>query len=283
MQERSPATVFVSGMKKSGTNWISRLLGTHPDVVVTGELHLELVRDALRAYAAPDWVPITTDELDDALRTMLGVLLDRHRRTLLAASGREGDDVVLVDHTPYYLSLHLGADARYVHIVRDPRDVMVADAFHSMRLDEYPADVAADQRGHIEAWRRDRWYFTEHPSDLLHPAEIHRLTATWVDLVTAALRLAERHPDLVSVVRYEDLHQDAVGRRDELLRFIGLDPAEAPALTPEVLPAFGGRQEDPYAFERHGVVGDHRTYLSPEQADAVEAVAGPLMSRLGYR
>jgi len=280
---RGDRYAFVSGMKKSGTNWASALIATHPDAVTQGELHLDVLREALHAYAAPGWIPVSGDDVEtvwpDVARLVLGV----RRRTQVATAGRAARRVLLVDHTPGPAVLHLGASARYVHIVRDVRDVIVSDTFHSMRLGEYPPGVAADQAEHVAAWRADPWYFSAHPDRLLHPAEVTRLARTWVDVVTSALDLAERRPELLLVMRYEDLHADVLGGRRSLLAFLGLDPAGAPADIDRMLrPGFDGRGERPAEFNRKGAVGDHRTYLSGADADEVERIAGALLRRLGY-
>jgi len=255
-----PEYAFVSGMKKSGTNWVSKLIGTHPDVSVWGELHLELVAEDARAF------------------------LDAQRREHLHDAGLGTRDAfpMMVDHTPGWLALHLGESARYVHIIRDVRDVIVADAFHSMRLNEYPPEVHADQRSHIEAWRSDPWYFRAHPDALVHPAELDRLARTWVDIVRSARELAGRCPEIVRLVRYEDLHADVLGGRRSLFALLGLDVERADDLGPDLLPAFGGRGEDPHAFNRKGIVGDHATYLSTAAMAEIDHIAGPTLEELGY-
>ena len=274
---------FVSGMKKSGTNWVADLIGTHPDVLVWGEFHLELLQDALRSYAAPEWIPSTVAEIDAVSPSVARFVLDEHRARAFAESGRDHPPRLGVDHTPGWLALHLGASARYVHVIRDVRDVIVSDAFHSMRLGEYPAEVHAAQRPHIDAWQRDPWYFADHPEELLHPSEVTRLALTWVDIVRKAIDLADRQPDLVEVVRYEDLHQDVLAGRRALLEFLGLDPSLVTHdLDQELQPAFGGRAEDPHAFNRKGIVGDHRNYLFGSARQEIERHAGGLLRQLGY-
>jgi hypothetical protein len=274
---------FVSGMKKSGTNWVARLIGTHPDVVVWGEHHLELLRRALESYAAPDWIPASVAEIAALSPRVARLILDAQRELRAETLGRDAEALLFVDHTPGWVELHLGPSARYVHVIRDIRDVIVSDAFHSMRHDEYPPEVAAELREHIAAWRDDPWYFAAHPDRLLHPAEVDRLAATWVDIVCSARELASRNPELVTLVRYEALHADVQGCRRGLLAFLGLDPSAASGpLDADVQPAFGGRGEDPYAFNRKGTVGDHRSYLSDEAERTVRRHAGELMRDLGY-
>jgi hypothetical protein len=282
-RRRGDRYAFVSGMKKSGTNWVAALVGSHPRAVVWGELHLELLLDALRSYAGPGWVQVTAEDVDAAWPQVARAVLETRRDAHVAQHGRAARPLLFVDHTPGWAALHLGASARYIHVVRDVRDVVVSDAFHSMRLDEYPPDVAIDQRDHVEAWRTEPTYFSDHPDLLLHPAEVTRLAHTWVDVVGSALALASERPDLVAVVRYEDLHADVLDVRRSLLRFLGLDPATAGTeLERELRPGFGGRAEDPHGFHRHGVVGDHRTYLSARGGREIDGIAGDLMRQLGY-
>ena len=275
--------VFVSGMKKSGTNWIAGLIASHPHVLLCGELHLELLHAAVRSYCDASWVSLGGDDIEAVWPAMARAVLDGRLTSQLARSGREGLPRTLVDHTPGWVALHVGDAARYVHVVRDVRDVMVSDAFHSMNLGEYPPDVAADQAAHIAGWRADPSYFDRHPAALLHPAEVHRLVLTWVDIVTKAEAVVAEHPDLVTLVRFEDVHVDHRAQQARLLTFSGLDPAQADGvLDTELLPAFGARAEDPYAFNRKGIVGDHAAYWSADLEAVVQELAGDALVRLGY-
>lgn len=119
---------FIVGAPRSGTTWLQQLLVVHPLITTGGESHLfcEGLDGLFRNFANPDetshlstWV--TEGELLTAVRQFCDALFSAQRvRT-------RPDATLIVEKTPNHrlqsrVQAQVYPDARYVHIVRDPRD-----------------------------------------------------------------------------------------------------------------------------------------------------------------
>lgn len=273
---------FVCGAPKSGTTWLQRLLDAHPEVCCSGEGHFidrfaTPLAEVVRQYnghmnvvgeqvyeGRPVYPPLDQAAFDEVVRAFI---LQR----LLAR--RDGPRVRCVgDKTPRYVldlaSLHrLFPAARFINIVRDPRDVAVSHRYH--------------------AWRSGG-------SDALTPGgalrrELLGISAgDWVRAVEPVEAFAAAHPGRVLTVRYEDLLARTAQEAQALFAFLGVaaDPGVAARAAAETdFAAQSGRQpglEDPRAFLRRGVAGDWIEKLEPDEIEAVEAVCGALMDHYGY-
>jgi len=128
--------IFVVGCPRSGTTWVHAVLTNLPDVASTGEtdlftlLHEARKRRAHRANGTGLQMVISAAELDDWLRD----LWLRVRTNLLAAVPGSR---FIVEKTPRHIVVmdlirELVPDARFVIVVRDPREV-VASLLHASR------------------------------------------------------------------------------------------------------------------------------------------------------
>ena len=277
--------VFVAGHPRSGTTFLGRLLGAHPQLGYWEEpevahfaaqlfhdlyrLNRRLaidsnvdVRSLLERDNTIDF-PLTEEEDVAAYRravrgTRKAVhqLLDEFRR-------RSGTPMV-VDKTPGTVGLldpvrDLMPEAKIVHIIRDPRDI----ATSVLRITE----------------RRGRPGFIPAEGDVVEAVAHH-----WVDMVTGGLASAEeRGAAAIHTLRHEDLVVDPDGQFRPVLAFLGL------AWVPEIT-AFlneGNRQDRPRAQVREAGIdaaraGVWQDKLPPEDAELVVSIAGQLMTQLGY-
>jgi hypothetical protein len=265
--------LFVVGCGRSGSTLLRLMLDAHPDLAVPGESHF--IPELRRRF--PD--PVAGDDLTAAL---LRTPHFRHWnvaesgvwervRALEAPTFAEVVEAAFLanadehgarrwgDKTPAYVRsiplLHaLWPDARFVHLIRDGRDV----ALSYLSLHWGPDTVWAAAR----KWRRD---------------------------VGAGIR--EGQPLGTSrylEVRYEDLVADPEETLRTICALAGLpfdermlDPAARrrhPTLAPTEGRPFHARSEDEVAAN----VRDWRTQMSPEAVRRFEAVAGALLSDLGY-
>jgi hypothetical protein len=266
----------VLGCVRSGTTMLRALLDSHPDLAVPPEAYfvvpaLEqraryesgrgLDRDRLLADVAadrsfPDWrlgpdalaevraTPMTT--VPEALLALYGAYAHQHGKP------RAGDK------TPSHL-LHVGLladalpDARFVHIVRDGRDVV-------------PSILGMD----------------------FGPDRFATAVLFWSRRVERGLTAgAALGPARYREVRYEALVADPEAALRDLCPFLGLE------YSPEMLRYHERADEllDGLRDTGHvqGVrrpptagVRDWRTALDPHQVQLFEALAGDLLDRLGY-
>jgi hypothetical protein len=278
---------FVVGVPRSGTTLLRLMLDAHPDMAVPPETYF--VPDVLRLCGdggapAPDVLALLTSSqrwgdfgLDpesvaqrlprerpvrraEALRAFYGAYAQR------AGKPRWGDK------TPVYLK-HMKRiaralpEARFVHIIRDGRDV----ALSVTGLMFGPDSVEEAAR----RWRRKLERARAQAPGLPHYTEVR-----YEDLVERP------EPTLRGVCEYLELgwdpamleyHRHAAERIAAIAR-----PRERPGREPipeGYGPSIHTLTSEPPRQER---VGRWRTEMSPEDRAAYERTAGELLARLGY-
>lgn len=290
---RRARVFFVCGHPKSGTNWVANLINLHPQMLCKGELHLQHVRRAvLDLRGNPIYQPgrrmLPTIELHFA----------RFVRECLVTMNRDRHGAFVIgDHSPLPLMDMLqDPAARYIHITRDGRDVLVSHTYHLLRVRQrhwIPADArevyraakarvdaapeSAREQAHIllgcEPWVREMGY---------RWAERARIDQAALDNPNFAL--GQR----TLLVRYERLHADIEGERRRLYEFLGVDPALAAPVSAQTrtLPGLAApgteRAENPRSLYRKGAVGDWKNYLNDMARRWYHEAAGAELIRLGY-
>ena len=270
---------FACGAPKSGTTWLQRLLDAHPAVSCSGEGHFidrfsapmaEVVRQynqhmavvGERVYEGqPCYPPLDQETFDDLIR---GFILGR-----LTSRALEPGVRWFGDKTPGNVLFlpqldRLFPAARFISIVRDPRDVIVSRLEHAVRA----GLPRTDMDGQDEIIRRG--------------------AQEWVRSVNAFAEFAAAHAGRVHGLRFEDLLTDPVGEAHRLFGFLGV--STEPALMAEIAAATSfeaqsGRPpgvEDASSFLRKGVAGDWRSRLDPPAVRRVEETCGDLLFDYGY-
>lgn len=276
---------FVIASPKSGTTWVQKMLCSHPQVHcaesrlyglyfdprVGASTHLPLEQYVrfMSGYHQPAGDECSREAyFDGLLDRLVGAIADHAREH----SGKAvyGEKVTPYPGTAAHVlgqvrTRHAGA--RLIHLVRDPRDVIVSGMAH---------------------WRRA---LAVQPTDEPHRYEDEDLLFSdlldhWVEVQSAMIE----NGDGVLVIRYEDLVREprtVVGR---LLRHIGVDASEAVVSRCVEENTFeklsGGRQRgeiDDSSFYRCGTAGQWRGRLTAEQLACVQEMAGGLMEGRGYR
>jgi predicted O-methyltransferase YrrM len=280
--DRSP--VFVVGAQRSGTTWVQRLLADHPAIVSGQESHL------FARYLAPLWQRWQLEQQlrDRGGRTIgLGCYLTEEelleecrglaRRVFARLEQAKPAATILVEKTPDH-GLHLPLirllfpDATILHVLRDGRDVV--------------ASLLDAQR---RPWGRD-WA----PSSARDAA---CRWAEWVSAIRAGLPGFRR----ARTLRYEELVAAGPSALAELYDFLGVPlplpeveaihdrwrfDASSEAVRSDSLKVVGACRQaapaEPEGFFRRGRPGPWQRDLSPAEQKAVQAVAGDLLSELGY-
>lgn len=278
MNER-PNLFAIRGYMKSGTNWVCNLLNLHPHISCVGEFHWERVVEPfcrnVDTMIASGRVRDFNDEAILALKDLIA--------TTIRAANRP-DAVWAGDRTPGAISPDLFPEARYIHLIRDGRDVLVSRAFHLLRRPETSQLFAQDDdlKHNLSQFQNDPRYFEDHPHELLRSERMVRQTVqSWTRIVRQNLSVAVEHPEVsVFELRYEDLHVNTEDKRQSMYQFLDLDPNLAGSLTSRTKAGF--KNEDPSKFFRKGAVGDWKNYFTDEVDQWFQEESSGLLEQLGY-
>jgi len=191
---------------------------------------------------------------------------------LLAASGKARDVRVVGEKTPDNIAgprflADLFPAAKFINVMRDPRDSTVSAWFHNQRLD---ADKLQEKFPTLSA-------FVPHAMQ------------SWCDTVAKWDRFAEAAPERCAMVRYEDLVVRPHEEMTRLFEFLGVGTQSATiddcVAAGEFTRLSGGRPagvEDRGSLLRQGLPGDWRNHLSQGEDITCRWIAGDTMARYGY-
>ena len=240
--------VFVVGSPRSGTTFLGRSLGTLPGFVDLGEV------GPLKA-AIPELAASAADEAAARIRR----ILDATRRLGLVGSRRA------VEQTPETAFVAEAAarafpEARFVHIVRDGRDV-VCSLLERGWLSA--ARGGEDDVGQPYGAAPRFWVEEERRTEFARASDARRAAWAWRRYVFAARALGARAFEL----RYERMTDEPDAVADGLAAFL-----DAPV--------------EPLARALHAAHGDsvgrHRRELTAAQLADVLDESGGLLRELGY-
>ncbi|MCX7719402.1 MAG: sulfotransferase [Candidatus Sumerlaeaceae bacterium] len=278
---KMPPPVFVVGAARSGTTMVQQMLARHPAFSLPWESHfipalwarrerygsladtasrerlildIANITDLMRGQLGREWVPglrAAASELAREAAPSFAGVVDAVFRFHARQQGR----IRWGDKTPGYID-HLDTlrtifpDARFVIVVRDPRDV----AASVMPLSFGPNTA-------FMAGRR------------------------WLNAVRHGLDFAARHPEQTLLLRYEDIIDQPEKHARHLCDFLSEDYSPD-MLETRVAAASSVPLSDIHAQVRRPVnrsaEGRWRRDLSARQVRIIEAVCGPLMKQLGY-
>ena len=240
--------VFVVGSPRSGTTFLGRSIGSLPGFVDLGEV-------APHKASIPELVVLPAEDAAARIRRTLAVA----RRLGLVGGLRA------VEQTPEtaFVAEAVAAafpSARFVHIVRDGRDVVCSLLDRGWLSqgrgggDDAGLPYGAEPRFWVEPPRLEEFRTT---------SDARRAAWAWRTYVQAARSLGERAHE----IRYERMVTDPDAVAAELAAFL-----DVPA--PELGRALRGAHDES--------VGRFRRDLTAEQLADVESEAGKLLAELDY-
>jgi hypothetical protein len=284
-----PALVMLVGAPRSGTTWLQSLLGSHDAIATPQEtdlfsLYLQPLFRAwdtqIGALTAADarrrkGLPLTLTEAEFTAAAR-GLVLS----ALAAVQRLKPGATIVVEKSPSHslavrTVVRVAPEARFLHIVRDGRDVA--------------SSLLAASKSWGSSWA---------------PTTVARAARVWKEYVTSAREAAACAPAYLEL-RYEDLLGDgAATLLASVFEFVGVPCAAseaearldmhsfervasggtvAPAILTggEVGAAVAARTE-PEGFFRSGKVGSWRSEWSDDDKRSFHAVAGDLLVGLGY-
>jgi Sulfotransferase family len=280
---------FVVGVGRSGTTLLRLMLDAHPRVAIPPETHFvpELIGRARLRVSAEELVEelVAARHWDDfgldagALRGRVAGLGDARAAAVLRAfytlyAESQGKDR-WGDKTPIYvkrmrLIVEVLPEARFIHLIRDGRDVALSRRRRGMGAGKPIADVAERWRRRITLARRQARrlrgrYLELRYEDLVTDPEPH---------LRAICELCELEFDPAMLAH----HQRAEERLAELGHDLGPEGGRRERSREERLAAHAMAAR-PASGERAGA---WRSEMSDEDRTEFEAVAGDLLAELGY-
>lgn len=286
-------TIWIASYPKSGNTWfrllVENLAGAEKPFDINRPFRRSLhaaAREPFEQLLLLDSSLLTHDEID-CLRPRVYEALARKADADADGLSRAGDVRFVLAHDAYGLTANgepllagaRGADGAIL-IVRDPRGVAPSLANH------YRTGIDA-----AIAFMNDGERATH-----VRPGRLHRLFRHTLRSWSGHTRSWLEQTDIpVHLVRYEDMHADAVATLRGALDFAGEPATEQDVRRAVAFAGFGElrRQERASGFRqgprraggpffRRGEAGAWRDELTPAQIARIEAAHGPTMRRLGY-
>lgn len=286
-EEPTPAP-FIVGVGRSGTTLLRLMLDAHPELAIPPETHFAPdVIAASRSRGNPParvlemmtaedrWGDFGLDS-DDLLARLKDVRRLDGGTALRAFYGLYAEKQGKPrwgDKTPIYVTKMrriAGAlpEARFVHVIRDGRDVALSRWKRAVK-GRAPAEKIA------KTWRRRIRKAREQAGD------VEYMELRYEDLVTdteASLRRVCEHIELEfdpAMLRY---HEDASERLAEMSRDLPGEGGEVRHSGEERMSAHALTSKPPTSAR----IAAWREEMSPEDRAAFEGVAGELLAELGY-
>ncbi len=241
---------FIVGAPRSGTTWLQQLLFVHPGVATSAESHLfcEALSSVFENFRHPDRsANLGTWVSEGELLTITRNFCDSVFTALRA--GTRPDAQVVLEKTPNHrvqsaLQAQLFPDARYVHIIRDGRDVTASQRHgFSTALKEF-----AHAGEMAEAWAKE-----------IRDIRTHFGPLAYFEL------------------RYEDVVADTPGALAAIFDHLGLPHDRALC---ETAADFGRAPVNTFPSSVEVGVRKHRGDVLAERS--VARAAGDLLTELGY-
>ncbi len=272
----------VRGHMKSGTNWVSNLLNLHPNVSCTGEYHFHHLTNGIHEmFQRVDWLQ-SNREQGESFHREFELLM---KRTMLRRANRHAKWIG--DRTPGTLHPVVFPDAPHICIIRDCRDVVVSRIFHLFNRAEHGVisrEIASDPRlqTQLQRFQANPDYFDQNPRELLQSeGAIRRAARSWRLHLREDRAWLQRQPDLnVLIIRYEQLHDDVIYYRNQMLEFLGVDASLANPIDEVTSPGFERPLENRHY--RKGRVGGWKAHMTKDAQRWITEEAGDELIEQGY-
>ena len=280
---------FIVGVGRSGTTMLRLMLDAHPELTIPPETHFvpEFI-DAIEGGAGPEQAVETMTAVRQwgDLHTEPAEVVERWRglerfepgaalRCFYEMYAERQGKPRWGEKTPSYVKSMRkieGAlpEARFIHVIRDGRDVALSRWKRSLGKDPAPASQVA------ETWERRIRRAQRHGSKVGHYLELR-----YEDLVT------DTEPNLRRIAEFLELdwnpvmmryYEHAAERMSEMARDLPAADGKPTRPGEERMQAHAMTQKppDPSAMYRW------KERMSPEDVAAFDAAAGALLAELGY-
>jgi hypothetical protein len=309
---------FVTGLGKSGTRWLTKILDSHPEVLCKGEgryfsagwRRADLDLSDHRALPSSLYYALTHTEYlrlwiersvwsrdgdpDEHLDALMRLVTEHFLTEALSGTGKRlvGDKSPLLDEEFMREVARIYPEARVIHIVRDGRDRTVSAMHRGWRRASqgYLHRLSPEELARGEELRQDQQEPAATEEGVFTEERLRQAARHWRLLVGRAMADGPKLlGDNYAEVRYEDLLERPHREVQKLLRFLGADSTEGVVRECVEAASFErlseGRergQEDTSSFYRKGVSGDWKNHFTERDKRIFKDEAGKLLIELGY-
>jgi hypothetical protein len=271
---------WIASYPKSGNTWLRAFLAcylNHGNPVSLNALPKDLSFSDARApdyYAASPYPVHRLDVREVFLirgAVLLKILAETSHRPLFVKTHNANATVSEVRLMPSFIT------TRAIHIVRDPRDVLVSFANWTGEGIDKTIEIMSDEKSVLDNIREDA-------------KPVVSVLGSWSRHVSSWL-----NADFpVATFRYEDMVSEPFETFMKIMNEIHDDPDEATVRAAVEMTSFdrlkafeekyGFRERAPDvdAFFRKGEVGQWKNVLTNSQSDRIVSDHGEVMARLGY-
>jgi hypothetical protein len=270
---------FIIGAPKSGTTWLQYLLNGHPEIFCSGEgdfnplingfkqvvndynTHIDSIN---KNIGTTNYAVFTKSDLQYLFVNAVGLLLSNlDAEPNVKCIGSKNP--ILTKNFQVHASLL--PNAKFIHIIREGRDVVVSAWFNNLR---------GNKEDTIRRW-----------------PDFHDFVKfgvqEWISDVQKARVFGIAYPDRYFELRYEDLYTNPNPIIQQMLEFLEVD-ASSPMvdrcrLAGNFEAVSEGRlrgQEDSNSFFRKGIMGDWKNHFDQDCLDTFMQFGTDLLRDLGY-
>lgn len=223
--------IFIGGTPKSGTTWVERIINSHPDALSIGENNffgwpsVEIFEKLMRSDPPP-WFATGVRQSPPFWSSLSMMMAGRASSTLLQLAAAANVSCV-ADKTPSYaknLNMIFATlpQAKYIHCIRNPLDIMVSRFFHEQKLLINSPDLSMlPEDNNLRMYVRN--FDASKPS---HGKMFHnnRLFQWALQQTISDIRIPESNELLQNImfIKYEDLINKFNDTVSNLFRFISL-------------------------------------------------------------
>ena len=194
--------------------------------------------------------------------------LNKYGYTILERYDKAVDKFIIKTHYNYYQFLGDKCPVnKIVYIVRDVRDVMTSYYF-------YIFGFLGKERKRVEKFDHEHFRrFIEWRSEeyLIH-------LKSW-------LEFKKKNPNLICIVRYEDMYRDYIGTLMKIQKFVGWKVKNDYDVVQRRNVDYFKRhllKGDNFSFYRKGVIGDWKNYFDKKSLMVVRKKCGSISEKFGY-